>query len=229
MSTVSNTPPGSPDARFRTADGRTITEGLACWDNNLDLVIVKVSESRVDSGWWDGWFETVRPDGQRGPVMNGERLTTVHPFDRTRAADVLAERAPRGWDVIDAGTEPDAPEPAVSRFDSPGLAALRHHVSGAVARGEAEPITAVVANYVARFNAGGIIAALPQFNGSPVPASYVCVVDRGEGTRDRFVVVHSNTVGAEWDWSYLYTDDVTEALDRALAVAGFPSLPERAA
>jgi len=223
MSTVSNTPPGSPDARFRTADGRTITEGLACWDNNLDLVIVKVSESRVDSGWWDGWFETVRPDGQRGPVMNGERLTTVHPFDRTRAADALAQRH------VDYPHEPGRlVECPACEF---GPCQCDPTTAPCVSREcvqDGEP-DAPGPNYVARFTAGGIIAALPQFNGSPVPASYVCVVDRGEGTRDRFVVVHSNTVGAEWDWSYLYTDDVTEALDRALSVAGFPSLPERAA
>jgi hypothetical protein len=77
-------------------------------------------------------------------------------------------------------------------------------------------------NFLATFTAGGIIAALPQFNGSPVPTSYVCVVDRGEGVRDRFVTVRAGAVGGEWDWSYLYTDNANEAVRRMHAEAGYP-------
>lgn len=69
----------------RTADRKVITDGLAVWDYNLNPG--RVIMSTMDG---DGWFNVLTADGDRS-LMNGERVTTVHPSTRQTATDALAE------------------------------------------------------------------------------------------------------------------------------------------
>lgn len=71
------------DPRFRTANGVQITDGLRVWDYDLKSGSVDFAETaRFGRSYWDGWFR-VRVDGaERTSMMNGERITTRHPFTR---------------------------------------------------------------------------------------------------------------------------------------------------
>lgn len=78
-----------------TVDGVEITPGLWVWDNNLDSCQVDPGQfpggsrysslTGVGAQHWDGWYDTVRPDGTRGALLNGERMVTV--FEGLRAED----------------------------------------------------------------------------------------------------------------------------------------------
>ena len=72
----------------RTANNVPITDGLPVWDKNLDLGTVSFKLSRVDSEHFDGWFTIILTDGGRS-LMNGERMTTIHPFTHKRAVDAI--------------------------------------------------------------------------------------------------------------------------------------------
>lgn len=79
------------DTRYFTADRVEIKDGLIVWDYDLKLSQVKVEGTRADPTdenheWWDGWFDMRDPTtGDRMSVMNGERMTTVHPYTRESA------------------------------------------------------------------------------------------------------------------------------------------------
>lgn len=81
----------------RTANGVEIVDGLLAWNNNLDLCRVR-TETTVRDGGFEGWYDTDTimtydgivlngTEGVRGPIMNGERLTTVHPFGSLQTAE----------------------------------------------------------------------------------------------------------------------------------------------
>ena len=75
----------------RTVDGVLITDGLVVWDYDLDLSRISFAHTTgMDSPWgFDGWFGLLTiPDGRR-KLMNGERMVTVHPSTRQRAADAV--------------------------------------------------------------------------------------------------------------------------------------------
>lgn len=70
------------DPRMKTADGVKITEG-GRYFNYYDMYWVTV---QFDSGtggpngeYWDGWFRTTMDDGGNGPLLNGERMSSVKP------------------------------------------------------------------------------------------------------------------------------------------------------
>lgn len=74
---------------FHTGDGVLIVDGLRVWTNDLVAGSVDFAASGVDAdGYgtvpdhWQGWFR-VRLDAGGHILMNGERLATVHPVDRT--------------------------------------------------------------------------------------------------------------------------------------------------
>jgi len=69
---------------MKTANGVTIVQDLRVWDYNLDKGKIDLSNCKPDSGWWDGWFDVITDKGGRS-LMNGERVTTVHPVSRERA------------------------------------------------------------------------------------------------------------------------------------------------
>jgi len=71
-----------------TANGVQITDGLAVWDYDLRAGRVDFHLSRVTSPHFDGWFTVVHQGGGRS-LMNGERLTTRHPFTGQPASDAL--------------------------------------------------------------------------------------------------------------------------------------------
>lgn len=64
----------------RTANGVEIVEGLRVWDNNLRRVVVGKAD-RYDIGWYD----MLTVEGGRSSMMNGDRMTTVHPSTGERA------------------------------------------------------------------------------------------------------------------------------------------------
>jgi hypothetical protein len=78
-----------------TVDGVEITPGLWVWD--YDLLSVQIDPEQFPGGrrhspitgvgaeHWDGWYDTVKPDGTRGGIMNGTRMVAV--FEGLRAAD----------------------------------------------------------------------------------------------------------------------------------------------
>lgn len=71
------------DSRMLTADGVKIIEGGRYFDY-YDMCWVTIvfgdSMSLSPNGkYWDGWFETRRENGSRGPTLNGERLSSVKP------------------------------------------------------------------------------------------------------------------------------------------------------
>jgi hypothetical protein len=73
-----------------TANGVPITDGLWVWNNNLDRVQVSYADTFgayfvPGESYWDGWFKMRTVTGERSDIMNGERMTTVHPFTRERA------------------------------------------------------------------------------------------------------------------------------------------------
>lgn len=81
------------DPRFLTANGVRIVDGGKYWDYDLERVTVVFADTdNLDPEYrqtyqsdWDGWFR-IRKNGERTfTVMNGERLTTVHPFTREQA------------------------------------------------------------------------------------------------------------------------------------------------
>jgi hypothetical protein len=76
---------------YLTADGIGITDGLVVWDYDLDLSRVSFADTTgMDSQWgFDGWFGLRTVEGDRRKLMNGERMVTVHPFTRQRAADAI--------------------------------------------------------------------------------------------------------------------------------------------
>lgn len=67
-----------------TADRKRITDGLAVWDYNLNPG--RVVLSTIDG---EGWFNVDTADGRS--LMDGVRVTTVHPHTRQTASDALAE------------------------------------------------------------------------------------------------------------------------------------------
>lgn len=69
-----------------TADRKRITDGLAVWDYNLNAG--RVVLSTIDG---EGWFNVDTADGRS--LMDGVRVTTVHPFTRQTASDALAATA----------------------------------------------------------------------------------------------------------------------------------------
>lgn len=71
--------------RARTADGHSITDGLAVWD--YDLRPGYVSFKRLGE---DGWFEVLHSkDDERGSMMNAERVCVRHPSSGQFASDAL--------------------------------------------------------------------------------------------------------------------------------------------
>lgn len=60
----------------RTADSQSVGKGDRVW-NFYDLRWVTIAEE-PDA---DGWFSTTEEDGSRGPLLNGERITSreIHP------------------------------------------------------------------------------------------------------------------------------------------------------
>lgn len=77
----------------RTVDGVVITDGLVVWDYDLDLSRVSFAHTTgMDSArGFDGWFTVLTIPGGDRKLMNGERMVTVHPGTRQRAADAAAE------------------------------------------------------------------------------------------------------------------------------------------
>lgn len=82
----------------KTDNGVAIVNGLAVWTNNLELATVVVDD-QPRAGNFDGWYDTITfmnwdgtvyPGGRPGAIMNGERMTTQHPFTGEMAADRLA-------------------------------------------------------------------------------------------------------------------------------------------
>lgn len=69
------------------AHGVPIVEGLRCWNNDLQRVIVKIAGTHADPAsefheFWNGWFDTVVVDGERaGQTREFDcwRLRTRHP------------------------------------------------------------------------------------------------------------------------------------------------------
>jgi hypothetical protein len=72
------------DPRMYTADGTEITDGATLY-NYYDCEWVKIVFGSQDSlhhpshEHWDGWFNTTDLDGNRGPILNGERLSIGPP------------------------------------------------------------------------------------------------------------------------------------------------------
>jgi hypothetical protein len=77
--------------KYFTADGVEITDGLVVWDYDMDLSRVSLADTTgMDSPWgFDGWFGLRTVSDNRRKLMNGERMVTVHPFTRQRAADAV--------------------------------------------------------------------------------------------------------------------------------------------
>ena len=75
--------------KYWTVDGVEITDGLVVWDYDLDLSRVSFADTTgMDSTWgFDGWFGLRTVADNRRKLMNGERMVTVHPSTRQRAAD----------------------------------------------------------------------------------------------------------------------------------------------
>ena len=63
---------GPPERVIAAADGKVARVGDRVW-NFYDLRWVTIAEE-PDA---DGWFSTTEEDGSRGPVLNGERITTT--------------------------------------------------------------------------------------------------------------------------------------------------------
>lgn len=78
---------------MKTANGVEITHGLPVWDNNLDRGVVDLSS--ID----DGWFYVRYPNGGKNS-MNGERVTTRHPFTG-ELADAACSQCGPGHDSGD--------------------------------------------------------------------------------------------------------------------------------
>ena len=88
--------------RYFTANGVEIRAGLPVWDYDLRLSFVDekqfarsealdyVGRIAYGSEHFDGWFEMRRLDGSRASIMNGERMTTVHPFSGETAEHAAA-------------------------------------------------------------------------------------------------------------------------------------------
>jgi hypothetical protein len=68
------------DPRFRTANGKLITDGLRVWDYDRRTGAVDFEASGIDSEYWDGWFQVALDVGGHS-YMNGERLATWTPVD----------------------------------------------------------------------------------------------------------------------------------------------------
>lgn len=62
----------------RTADGVEIKPGLKIWTNDLTRAVV--TDVASEAHWWD--CDCV---GGKKITLNGERMTTVHPFTREKA------------------------------------------------------------------------------------------------------------------------------------------------
>jgi len=58
---------------IETADGQIVHEGDRVW-NYYDLAWVTITPGTLDT---DGWFSTTLDSGARGPILNGERISTV--------------------------------------------------------------------------------------------------------------------------------------------------------
>jgi hypothetical protein len=99
------------DIRYRTANGAPIVDGMRAFNNNLDVTIVRVTRGAVPGSEfhasWDGWFECESVTGERMPIMDGERLTTRHPFTGERADDAarVAIADLDRWDYARSMTE----------------------------------------------------------------------------------------------------------------------------
>ena len=73
------------DPRYRAEDGARITDGKRMF-NYYDgyWVIVQITGTSAHPehpyhATWDGWFETKKEDGSRGPILNGQRLAGSKP------------------------------------------------------------------------------------------------------------------------------------------------------
>lgn len=77
-------------ARLFTMDNYLITDSMPVWDYNLDVVTVDLSYVSPESSG-DVWFSTKKPDGSRGPLMNGDRVRTRHPSTNRSAIDAWNE------------------------------------------------------------------------------------------------------------------------------------------
>lgn len=74
------------DTTYYTADGVEITDGLWVWDYDLRRGQVDFAATiGIDSAHFEGWFRIRRHDGKGFSLMNGERLSTVHPATGERA------------------------------------------------------------------------------------------------------------------------------------------------
>lgn len=68
---------------FVTADGVEIVDGMTVWDHDLKRSVVNIG--RTSFVYWHGWFEMAYPNGDRAPIMNGERLRVRHPSTGEKA------------------------------------------------------------------------------------------------------------------------------------------------
>lgn len=77
--------------KYVTADGIEIVDGLVVWDYDMDLSRVSFADTTgMDSAWgFDGWFGLLTVSEGQLKLMNGVRMTTVHPFTGQRAADAV--------------------------------------------------------------------------------------------------------------------------------------------
>jgi hypothetical protein len=57
-----------------TADGKIVNVGDRVY-NYYDCFWVIIT----GTPWEDGWFQTTKEDGTRGPILNGERISTYVP------------------------------------------------------------------------------------------------------------------------------------------------------
>jgi len=73
------------DPRYVAEDGAPITDGARMY-NYYDgyYVTIKISGTSADPAspyhaTWDGWYNTEREDGTRGPILNNQRLAGAKP------------------------------------------------------------------------------------------------------------------------------------------------------
>jgi hypothetical protein len=84
--------PDYDDAKWRTANGMRIVDGLRVWDYDLQAGTVDLAKTfgsyfQPGVSHWDGWFYVLVDGDKRHSLMNGERMTTVHPFTRNPPPD----------------------------------------------------------------------------------------------------------------------------------------------
>jgi hypothetical protein len=84
--------PDHSDPKWLTANGVRVVDGLRVWDYDLKSGTVDFAKTFGDHfqpgvSYWDGWFYVLVDGDGRHSLMNGDRMTTVHPFTRQPPPD----------------------------------------------------------------------------------------------------------------------------------------------